>query len=78
MVTTHQFTPERYYTAIGAWEPALHIQSGDTVVTSTVDSGGMDKDRNQATEREAACGLVAEPYRDACRYGARLTSVPPR
>ncbi len=34
--------------------------------------------RNQATEREAACGPVAADYRDACRYGARLTSVPPR
>jgi len=34
--------------------------------------------RNNPTEREAACGPVAAPYRDACRYGARLTSVPPR
>jgi len=34
--------------------------------------------RSKATEREAACGPVAADYRDACRYGARLTSVPPR
>ncbi len=48
-MATHLFTPERYHTAIGPWEPALHIESGDTVITTTVDSGGMDKDRNQAT-----------------------------
>ena len=34
--------------------------------------------RNNATEREAACGPVVADYRDACRYGARLTSTPPR
>ena len=34
--------------------------------------------RNNPTEREAACGPVTAPYRDACRYGARLTSVLPR
>ena len=49
MPITHQFQPTHYHTAIGAWEPALRIESGDTVVTSTVDSGGMDKERNQVT-----------------------------
>src|SRR5205823_14602947 len=33
--------------------------------------------RNDLGVREAACAEVATPYRDACRYGARLTSAPP-
>lgn len=41
-MTTHQFTPTRYYTTIGSHEPALRIADGDTVVTSTVDAGGRD------------------------------------
>jgi amidase len=48
-MTTHHFQPSVYHTAIGAYEPALRIASGDTVETSTVDSGGLDKDGNQAT-----------------------------
>jgi amidase len=42
MMATHHFTPERYYTAMGTYEPVLHIQSGDTVITTTVDAGGQD------------------------------------
>jgi acetamidase/formamidase len=48
-MTTHHFTPTRYYTTIGSHEPALHIADGDTVITSTVDAGGIDRDGNQAT-----------------------------
>src|SRR5688572_6275981 len=47
MPTTHHFEPTRFYTAIGAHEPALRIESGDTVETWTVDSGGRDKHLNQ-------------------------------
>ena len=47
MPTTHRFEPTRFYTAIGAHEPALRIASGDTVETWTVDSGGRDKHLNQ-------------------------------
>lgn len=49
MPTTHQFHPTVYYTAIGSHPPALHIESGDTVVTTTVDSGGVDQHRNEVT-----------------------------
>jgi hypothetical protein len=34
--------------------------------------------RQDLTERAAACAEVAEEYRGACRYGARLTSTRPR
>jgi len=33
--------------------------------------------RNNMAEREAACATVAEVYRGACRYGARLVSARP-
>ena len=35
-MATHHFEPTVYYTAIGAHEPVLHIESGDTVFTTTV------------------------------------------
>ena len=37
-MATHHFEPTVYYTAIGAHEPVLHIESGDTVFTTTVDN----------------------------------------
>jgi amidase len=46
----NKFTPTRYYTAIGAYEPALRIADGDTVVTTTVDAGGSDASNRQVTE----------------------------
>ena len=49
MATTHRFEPSVYHTAIGPHEPVLRIASGDTVETSTVDSGGVDKLGNQVT-----------------------------
>lgn len=48
-MTTHHFQPEHYHTTIGWHEPVLRIASGDTVVTTTVDSGGQDANEAQAT-----------------------------
>ncbi len=50
-MTTHHFTPTRYYTAIGTYEPALHIEPGDTVVTTTVCAAGCDASNVQVTPR---------------------------
>lgn len=41
-MTTHTFTPTRYYNTLGWHEPALTIASGDTVTTTTVDARGVD------------------------------------
>jgi acetamidase/formamidase len=41
-MTTHHFQPDHYYTAIGTYEPVLHLDSGDCVVTTTVDASGRD------------------------------------
>lgn len=49
MARTHRFEPTVYYTAIGAHPPALHIEPGDTVETTTVDSGGLDMNGNSVT-----------------------------
>ena len=38
----HRFVPETYHTAIGAHDPVLHVASGDTITTTTVDAGGSD------------------------------------
>jgi acetamidase/formamidase len=47
----HNFTPDHYFTTIGAHEPVLRIDEGDTIVTTTVDSGGKDKNNEQVTPR---------------------------
>jgi amidase len=49
MPATHRFQPSVYHTTIGSHQPALHVQPGDTVETTTVDSGGIDKDGRQVT-----------------------------
>ena len=46
----HHFEPTVYHVAIGAHEPVLHIDSGDTVVTTTVDAGGVDAAGETVTE----------------------------
>jgi amidase len=42
-MATHHFTPTRYYRAMGTYEPALHVQPGDTIITTTIDASGRDE-----------------------------------
>jgi acetamidase/formamidase len=53
-LATHHFVPERYYTAIGTYEPVLTIAPGDTVTTTTVDASGRDAEEKQAAGRPNA------------------------
>ncbi|MGB3328696.1 MAG: hypothetical protein WBA46_07065, partial [Thermomicrobiales bacterium] len=48
-MTTHTFTPDpdRYRNTIGAHPPVLTSAPGDTVITTTVDARGYDKDGNR-------------------------------
>jgi len=46
-MTTHRFAPTQYYNVLGTLPAALHVASGDTVITETIDAGGHDKDRVQ-------------------------------
>jgi acetamidase/formamidase len=50
-LATHRFAPTRFFNAIGRADPALVIADGDTVVTSTLDAWGFDKDGRQLAER---------------------------
>jgi acetamidase/formamidase len=50
-MTLHRFTPEKYYTALGSYDPALRIAKGDTVITTTVDNAGYDASDQQVTQR---------------------------
>jgi amidase len=47
----HAFRPTHYHTAIGSHPPVLHIVSGDTVVTNTVDAWGKDASDTEVTPR---------------------------
>src|SRR5512141_1333954 len=48
-MTTHHFTPNHYFTAIGTHEPVLRIADGDTVITTTVDAMGKDASDSRVT-----------------------------
>ncbi|MBP7828188.1 MAG: acetamidase/formamidase family protein [Verrucomicrobia bacterium] len=41
-MATHHFSPTEYHVTLGPHPPALRIQDGDTVVTTTVDARGRD------------------------------------
>ncbi len=32
----HHFTPAKYHTTLGPYEPVLRVQDGDTIVTTTM------------------------------------------
>ncbi|HEV2124955.1 MAG TPA: acetamidase/formamidase family protein [Chloroflexota bacterium] len=51
MARTHRFEPEVYYTTIGSHPPVLHVESGDTVETRTIESSGTDRAGKQVSER---------------------------
>ena len=44
MPTTHRFAPTSYHLTLGQHDPALRIQPGDTVETSTLCAGGRDRE----------------------------------
>ena len=48
-MATHRFQPTHYYTTLGSHPPVLRIASGDTVITTTVDSGGRDAHGKQVS-----------------------------
>jgi amidase len=50
-MTLHRYVPEKYYTALGSFEPVLRIIEGDTVITTTVDNAGYDAADQQVTKR---------------------------
>ena len=42
-MTTHRFTATSWHNVLGTLSPALTIESGDTIVTETIDANGWDK-----------------------------------
>lgn len=50
-MTLHRYVPEKYYTALGSFEPVLRIIEGDTVITTTVDNAGCNASDQQVTQR---------------------------
>ncbi len=47
----HRFQPTRYYNTLGWHEPALHVDDGDTIVTSTIDAFGKDEHDKSVWQR---------------------------
>ena len=47
----HHFRPDAYTRNLGPYPAVLRVDPGDTIVTTTVDAGGCDADRRQATPR---------------------------
>ncbi len=50
-MTVHHFDPDHYFTTMGAHEPVLVIQDGDTVITTCVDARGADVNNQLVTPR---------------------------
>ena len=46
-MTTHTFVPDHYFSTLGTHPPVLHLESGDTVRTTTLDAGGYDSERQR-------------------------------
>jgi amidase len=46
----HEFEPTTFHLSIGSHEPALRVESGDTIRTWCVDSGGYDRDGADLTD----------------------------
>jgi acetamidase/formamidase len=46
-MTTHRFIPTYWHNVLGTFPPALTVESGDTLVTETIDANGWDKAGNQ-------------------------------
>jgi len=42
-MTTHHFAPTLWYNTLGSHPPALTVESGDSVVTETIDANGWDR-----------------------------------
>lgn len=42
-MTTHRFTATAWHNVLGTFPPALTVESGDTIVTETIDANGWDK-----------------------------------
>lgn len=91
-MSVHQFTPTRYHRAMGSYEPALTIQDGDTVVTRTVCSAGVDAHHVRVTrggnpvtgpffvqgaERGDTLAIALERVRPSRRFGYSATVVAP-
>ena len=49
-VHLHEFEPTTFHLTIGSHEPVLHVRSGDTIRTWTVDAAGYDRTGEQITD----------------------------
>ena len=46
-MTTHQFTPDHYFSTLGTHPPVLRVADGDSIETTTLDAGGFDHTRTR-------------------------------
>ena len=59
-MTTHRFIPTTWHTVLAALPPAITIDSGDTIVTETIDANGWDKnDQKVASPPNPMNGPIA-------------------
>ncbi len=47
----HQFAPDHFYNTFGPYEPVLEVDDGDTIITTTLDARGKDKEEQKVAER---------------------------
>jgi amidase len=49
-MATHDFEPTQFYGTLGSHDPVLHVADGDTIRTTTLDSGGHDASGERLVE----------------------------
>ena len=47
----HNFSPTTFYNTFGTHPPALHVEAGDSIATTTVDARGFDQDNAELAGR---------------------------
>ena len=59
-MATHRFVPTTWHTVLAALPAAITIDSGDTIVTETIDANGWDKnDQKVASPPNPMNGPIA-------------------
>ena len=48
-MAVHEFQPTHYHRSLGSHAPALHVTDGDTIITTTVDAAGGDRNGEAVT-----------------------------
>jgi amidase len=71
-MATHKIIPEQFQSHFGPYPPIAHLNSGDTVITTTVDAAGCDENYQQRTPVEGGNWQTGPFFIEEARPGDTL------